>query len=247
MREQRVERAHRVAVDRAGVEPAQQVGALRHAPDRAGPRCRAAATGPTAGRPRSGSAAGAASPRACAPRLRDGADRPGCRCRRGCAAASCRARERPGPARATGSPASWPLAARKARSLSILSISRVPTSLRYQAMPHMVLSRWVWPSTRPGSSKAPPPSSTAQPVGTAKSGRRRRSARPGPKRRGLAPPEGAHCGSEVSHARQLGWNESCACQWRHGRISSVSDANQPEPQLVVRRLRQRDAFLRPPR
>ena len=56
--------------------------------------------------------------------------------------------------------ASWPLAARQSRSLSMRSVSAEPTSLTYQDDPQVVLSRWAWPSTRPGSSKAPPPSST---------------------------------------------------------------------------------------
>ncbi|KAG0921440.1 hypothetical protein G6F31_020324 [Rhizopus arrhizus] len=56
--------------------------------------------------------------------------------------------------------ASWPVLARQARSLSMRSVSADPTSLTYQGDSQLVLSRWVCPSIRPGSSKAPPPSST---------------------------------------------------------------------------------------
>lgn len=51
-------------------------------------------------------------------------------------------------------------ARRCARSLSILSISRGPTALRYHAMPRRFLSRCVCASTNPGSARRPPPSST---------------------------------------------------------------------------------------
>ncbi len=52
-----------------------------------------------------------------------------------------------------------------ARSFSILSIRRGPTSLRYQGMPYIVLSRCAWASISPGSISAPPPSTTGTPEG----------------------------------------------------------------------------------
>ena len=53
----------------------------------------------------------------------------------------------------------------RARSLSILSISRGPACCLCQPMPHSVLSRWVCASTSPASAMAPPPSIVCRPVG----------------------------------------------------------------------------------
>ncbi|GJH01615.1 hypothetical protein CBA19C8_13680 [Paraburkholderia terrae] len=66
--------------------------------------------------------------------------------------------------------ASCPLCARKRRSFSMRSVSLGPTSLRYQGMPHIVLSRCVWPSTKPGNSRAPFAFSCATSFSTRKSG-----------------------------------------------------------------------------
>ena len=102
--------------------------------------------------------------------------------------------------------ASWPLAARQSRSLSMRSVSAEPTSLTYQDDPQVVLSRWAWPSTRPGSSKAPPPSST----GNARHSGAKPTFSPGPRYgpAGSRRPRAFHPATGHSSAANRSWGIS---------------------------------------
>ena len=226
--EEGVEGCHRVAVDRAGVEAADDVGALRQ---RAIEQLRR--PGPTQhARLREGDDLDLlqcrASPRACAARLRDGRGRPWVSTSTWVRSRVVPARGRPAPSPATGRRRRARWRARKSRSLSILSMSGCRPCCGTRPCPHGLVEVGV-AFDEAGQQQGPAAVFHAAAGRRRKAGRGPRSARPGPARPGLQRPRGAHCGSEVSHAWQLGWNESCACLWacqvsRDGSISRSMDS-----------------------